>query len=222
MLAVSFASAQQETPDLRSTTLIFSHRFHLTEAGATCLDCHTGTASSEAATDNNLPSEETCLSCHDGSKAGKECRICHQDPERAKPFSPHSRTLRFNHKFHLQFGNLAPVFASAIDGGRYLGPTAAVRPRLTTTNACQACHRALTETDFSSPHNLPQMADCLVCHTQIDPPFSCEFCHTAEAEIKPFSHTDDYIDLHSSGDFLHEKESCTICHGRNFRCMGCH
>lgn len=211
-----------QAPPSRSENLKFSHRFHLTQAKATCLDCHTAVVSSSSASDNNLPLEETCLQCHNGTKARKECTLCHIDPEKAKPFESPHRDFRFNHQRHLQFGNLAPLLASAIDQGSYLGRAGNIRKHLDTNNPCTACHRGLRETDFSSLNNLPQMADCLVCHTEIDPPFSCSFCHTPQAQIKPAGHTPDYIDSHSSTGFELDKPSCTICHGTNFRCMGCH
>ena len=67
------------------------------------------------------------------------------------------------------------------------------------------------------------MADCLVCHNKIDNPFSCEKCHTAPAvQLKPPSHTADYVDTHSSGKLQLDKPSCVICHGKEFTCLGCH
>jgi hypothetical protein len=66
------------------------------------------------------------------------------------------------------------------------------------------------------------MADCLVCHSQIDPPFSCEFCHAPGDHLKPVSHTPDFIDTHTSGKLKLDKSSCAVCHGRTFTCQGCH
>ena len=43
----------------------------------------------------------------------------------------------------------------------------------------------------------PQMADCLVCHTQVDPPFTCEFCHAKDAKLKPANHPPEYLESHS-------------------------
>lgn len=66
------------------------------------------------------------------------------------------------------------------------------------------------------------MADCLVCHSKIDAPFSCEFCHARNANLKPSSHTPDYLDTHTRKNALPDKASCVICHGRRFACLGCH
>ena len=209
-------------PPRDENTQKFSHRFHLKETGAECLSCHAAALNSSSATDSLLPLEETCLQCHDGTQARDDCHTCHEDPGRAESFPSPQRDFRFDHEWHLQFGNVAPLLASAIDSGSYLGKSANVRRYLNTANACVACHRGLQEVDFSNPGNLPQMADCLICHTEIEPPFSCSVCHLPDAQIKPASHTSDYLDLHSREEFQLDTPSCKICHGVNFRCMGCH
>ena len=66
------------------------------------------------------------------------------------------------------------------------------------------------------------MADCLVCHTQIDPPFTCGKCHTAEAVLRPASHTPRFADVHSNRREVPDKSGCKVCHGVKFTCMGCH
>lgn len=119
-------------------------------------------------------------------------------------------------------GNIAPVLAAAIDSGKYLSPPGGIRRDLNTANACVPCHRGLERAGWASKVNLPQMADCLVCHSQIEPPYSCEKCHLETASLKPASHTPDYVDVHSSKKAQLDKQSCRICHGVNFRCMGCH
>ena len=154
---------------------------------------------------------------------GVQCTTCHADVAastslRAKP----GRNIRFNHKLHLAMGNLAPVIAAAIDSGKYLGARDDIRRHLNTSNQCVACHRGLNESDHVAKTNLPQMADCLVCHNQIEVPFSCEKCHLNTTVLKPASHTRDYIDWHSSRKAQFDKQSCVICHGTSFRCMGCH
>jgi hypothetical protein len=195
----------------------FSHRQHLALKGVSCEDCHYGALSSRVATDDSLPKPETCLACHDGLHAMKP-----DEGEKATVFRSPARTLKFSHQQHLALGNVAPALAAAIDSGIYLSPVRPARNQLETENACMACHRGLAESDATGPTHYPQMADCLVCHTTIDPPFSCELCHTAEAKIKPVSHTPNFIDLHSNRNARLDKPSCKICHGAGFRCMGCH
>jgi hypothetical protein len=100
---------------------------------------------------------------------------------------------RFNHQLHSQMGN-----------------------------SCTTCH---TSQDLSHPPArgaLGRMADCLVCHNKIDPPDSCEFCHSKSADLKPANHTRDFLDSHTTGELAFNKTTCTVCHGRHFRCLGCH
>jgi hypothetical protein len=119
-------------------------------------------------------------------------------------------------------GNLAPLLAVAIDHGNYLQPVGNIRAHLNTKNACEACHRGLEESTQISRANMPQMADCLVCHSQIEPPFSCEQCHAHPEQLKPASHVEHFTNLHSSGKLQLDKTTCAVCHGRTFTCMGCH
>jgi len=209
-----FLSLQTQRPARKNR---FSHRQHLELKGVSCEDCHYSALSSRLASDDNLPKSETCLACHDGLHAMK-----HDDGDKAYLFKSPSRTLKFSHQQHLALGNVAPALVAAIDSSTYLSPAQPVRKELETENACLACHRGLAKSDVSGPANHPQMADCLVCHTSIDPPFSCELCHTTEAKIKPASHTSNFIDLHSNRNAKLDKPSCKICHGVGFRCMGCH
>lgn len=172
-----------------------------------CVNCHTSAPSSTRLEDNNLPAKAVCLPCH----------------EEAVIKRPRATKLaRFNHAKHLKLGNIAGVIAAAIDHGSYLSPPGDIRRHLNTGNPCVACHRGLEESDAVTSDALPRMADCLVCHSQIDPPYSCKFCHGPDQDLKPASHTPDYVDLHSSPDARLDKSSCAVCHGRRFTCQGCH
>ncbi|SPE36020.1 exported hypothetical protein [Candidatus Sulfopaludibacter sp. SbA6] len=186
----------------------FSHRIHLAQ-GLECVECHTAAQSSTKVEDNLLPQKQVCLACH-------------EDGEVAIPSPPVTRLSKFSHALHLKMGSAAPFIASAIDHGSYLQPPGDIRRHLNTRNPCQACHRGLEESDQVTRAALPQMADCLVCHTQIDPPFSCEDCHAKDAQLKPPSHSEHFMDAHSSGKLQLDKTTCAVCHGRTFTCMGCH
>ncbi len=130
---------------------------------------------------------------------------------------------RFSHRQHLGMGNLARIIAASIDAKTYLSNPGEIRRHLNSTNSpCSACHRGMEESDAVSRAALPQMADCLVCHTRIDPPFSCESCHAPGEHLKPASHAPGYVDRHSSVKAQIDKPSCVICHGRKFTCQGCH
>ena len=189
----------------------FSHRVHLA-AKLDCAVCHAVALTSTRLDDNPPPAEGVCLKCHKTSEIGAP-----MGPERTP------RLARFNHQLHLKLGNLAPLIAAAIDKKTYLTPPSPeLRVQLNTQNPCEACHRGLEVSDRPDRSGLPQMADCLVCHNQIDPPYSCEFCHMKGAQLKPASHTPDFLDTHTSGKLDPDKTTCAVCHGRRFHCLGCH
>jgi hypothetical protein len=185
----------------------FSHRIHLA-AKIDCSACHAAALTSTRLSDNLLPSQSVCLKCHKTAVIGAPMP---------------TRLARFNHQLHLQLGNLAPLIAAAIDKKTYLVTASPeLRTQLDTHNPCEACHRGLEVSDRPDRSGMPQMADCLVCHNQIDPPYSCEFCHAKEAALKPASHTPDFLDTHTTGKLDLDRTTCAVCHGRRFRCLGCH
>jgi hypothetical protein len=186
----------------------FSHKQHLAMQLA-CTKCHTAASTSTRASDNLLPSSNVCRECH---ADGREVRAT----PAAVPVA------KFNHALHLKMGNLAPVIAAAIDKGSYLSSPGGLRAHLNTKSPCEACHRGLEQSDKVGAANFPAMADCLVCHNKIDPPFSCEKCHVEGPQLRPASHTPDFIDTHSSGKLHLDKPACAVCHGRRFTCQGCH
>ena len=184
----------------------FSHKLHLSlELG--CTTCHTAAAASAKASDNLLPAKTVCLQCHEDAQI---------------PAPPVTRVAFFSHVQHLKMGNVAPLLAAAIDKKKYLQPPGDIRRHLNTQNACEACHRGLLESDQVTAAAMPQMADCLVCHSEIDNPFSCEKCHAKDAPLKPASHAASFLSDHTSGKLHLDKASCVVCHGREFRCLGCH
>jgi hypothetical protein len=199
--ALGLASAQTA-----QTNRPFSHRLHLA-LKLECVRCHPAAVASTRAEDNLLPEKQVCLSCH------KDVSI---------PPPPATHVARFNHALHLKLGNLAPVLARAIDSKTYLSPPGETRTQLNGTNPCEACHRGLEKSDVVSPTAMPRMADCLVCHSQIDPPDSCGFCHAQTMKLKPASHTPDFLDSHTRKNAALNKSTCAVCHGRKFTCLGCH
>jgi len=53
-----------QTDDGRSS-IKFSHKFHVRDAGAACADCHAKAPASKLATDNLLAGHDNCKSCHE-------------------------------------------------------------------------------------------------------------------------------------------------------------
>lgn len=184
-----------------------------------CETCHATIGASTQAADNNLPRAEACTACH------KEPALS----------APRKLTVTiFNHQKHAAFGNIAPVVLAAIQSKNYFSspldatPPAALEAQLksltpATPNAgCLSCHHGVAESEAPSKAMHANMPDCLVCHTKIDNPFSCELCHAPGKHLMPASHTPDYVDRHSTGKMNLDKASCVVCHSRKFTCLGCH
>ena len=194
----------------------FPHQPHLA-MGLDCGTCHSEAADSSEAGDNLLPESALCEVCHNGQTAP----AIDVAPLAAR--TTEARTFRFNHAFHLGLGEIAPLIADAIDTGNYFGKPGDARRFLDNASSCSACHRGLEEsTEVLVGAHMPQMADCIVCHTKVDNPFSCPECHIEGANLRPPDHTREFIDTHSTGKAGLDKISCQPCHGRDFGCMGCH
>ena len=196
----------------------FSHKLHL-KLVPKCETCHATIGASTQAADNNLPRAEACTACH------KEPALS----------APRKLTVSiFNHQKHAALGNIAPVVLAALRSKTYFSspidatPAAALEAQLnsltpsTPNAACLSCHHGVAESEAPSKALHANMPDCLVCHTKIDNPFSCELCHAPGKHLMPASHTPDYVDRHSTGKMNLDKASCVVCHSKNFRCLGCH
>jgi predicted CXXCH cytochrome family protein len=186
----------------------FSHKVHLAQK-IDCVVCHSAAPASTKVVDNLLPQRAVCLGCHEENTI----------PSIKTPRE--SAVSKFNHQLHVKMGNVAAVIARAIDNKTYLSPPGDARKYLDTKHPCTGCHRALQHSDAVTEAAFPRMADCLVCHNKIDPPFTCTKCHEDGAQLKPADHTADWIDAHSAGK-IKDKTGCAVCHGRRFTCLGCH
>jgi hypothetical protein len=91
------------------------------------------------------------------------------------------------------------------------------------TIQCLTCHKGINTSEVTGKANLPPMAQCVTCHNQTDIPDSCYFCHAKTMNLEPAGHGEGFVDAHSR---VHRdavaKQSCQMCHGRNFHCAGCH
>lgn len=120
-------------------------------------------------------------------------------------------------------GNIAPVIASAIDKGTYLSPPGDLRSHLNSSNPCLACHHGIEDSESKIASTFLRMADCLVCHNaKIDQPDTCLFCHVSGTNLRPATHTTDFLDAHSRANAKLDMKTCAVCHGKKFTCMGCH
>ncbi len=213
-LTLRHAGFSLSAPLVFGLTLIaspdFSHPVHL-DLGLACTRCHAGAETSRLAADQMFPRPAVCLSCH------SDGRSTALDPAQLRWTAP-ERTYRFDHAFHVRLGNLGPLLAAAIDGGKYFG-SPEIRSLLDQADGCTACHRGLGASEATP---LPVMSDCLVCHSEIDNPFSCGYCHLEGVNLRPTDHTPEFADLHGTGKIELDKASCLPCHGTNFECRGCH
>ncbi len=225
VLAVGLAlwSAGAAAQDRNAQEWKFPHGAHL-DQGLACTDCHAAAADSRRAEDRLLPAAAACEFCHSGQIAAEI------DLAPLEARQPPARSYRFDHRLHLELGNAAARIAAAIDSGEYMGRAEGVRSLLDgaaarggKTDSCSACHRGLqASTAVTGTAHMPRMADCLVCHSEIDNPFSCPDCHHEGIDLLPADHTREFADLHSTGKLGFDKQTCLPCHGRNFACMGCH
>jgi hypothetical protein len=203
-LGATAASARQKRP--------FSHKYHLTQVSG-CEGCHKNVSTSTQASDNLLPDREACVNCHE------EVTIKEPRPMQVQ---------KFNHALHVKMGNPAHHMAMAIEQGKYLAPPGDRKAQLDAAkSACAACHIGIEQSEVivwkpEGKANFPHMADCLICHTKIDPPESCKKCHSPEFHIKPANHTTEWVNAHSDGKAKLDKSGCAVCHGRTFKCQGCH
>lgn len=160
----------------------------------------------------------------------KTCQPCHAPVPKSREISRRAerpvRWVKFSHETHVKLaGGVAQAIVKAIDTKKYLGQVSPdLRQAIEARNVCQACHRGMAQvTGALAKANYPAMADCLVCHNQIDPPFSCAQCHSEDPQtLKPATHVAGFIDSHTNKDSGLEKATCAGCHGRRFTCMGCH
>lgn len=139
--------------------IIFSHPLHVTDQGIECTTCHTGIASSIAATDRNLPSMDACGECHDVTDE-KNCGQCHRNPDNPSAAVETKLSVLFNHKRHLD---------NKIE--------------------CRSCHvstEANAATPFNP--TIPGKPLCMNCHDGVRASWDCDLCHagkTSLAEIHP-------------------------------------
>lgn len=197
LLGFAGLSRSRETPPItvpeedRSRLIKFSHKYHLTEIGAKCTDCHTAAPTSDRATDRLLPKKADCAQCHDVEDKN-DCQKCHVDTTRLVGFQNPERVIDFPHRFHIEKVGLV----------------------------CVTCHVGLEETDYASRASWPGMDDCLACHDNLKAPFDCEICHPKVEVIRPQTHRANFIHEHKEHvrsqampcAKCHEESYCQECH----------
>ncbi len=186
IIATLFAENKSNEKDL-----IFSHKFHIEEAGAECDACHAEAATSTKGTDDLLPKEESCLACHDKEDMG--CKACHKSGEKPVLLARiDNYSANFNHSKHIEQGF-----------------------------KCNDCHAGIEKKSATNEcRHLPKMAKCMTCHETPEESKGCYLCHNEKEELKPNDHTElwtsNHGSFHESGgnacSACHTESFCTECH----------
>jgi hypothetical protein len=145
---------------------------------------------SQSAVDNLMPNHDNCYACHDEDET--ECGFCHTNED--DPFGvPHVTTYiaKFPHATH-----------AAQDV------------------ACDECHTDVAKSENASTEHLPLMADCQVCHSDLDAANYCQQCHDSGEQLTPATHRLDWNQAHGLVTHL-EENSCASCHTEQ-SCLDCH
>jgi hypothetical protein len=211
--------------------LIFSHKYHAEEVGASCADCHSAD-SSALATDNLLPNMETCYNCHDKEE---ECTVCHKDPDNAVAYPRiTSYIAKFPHNKH-----------AGVEGGCdrcHAGVATSANifdKHLPDMASCIGCHKVTDQTDYcfschnqgenlkpvdhqvvwKSTHGIAgqtKKEECQGCHTEN----YCVECHHKDNlnhKVHPLNFVNNHA-LQAKGN----KDNCYTCHEEQAFCIDCH
>jgi len=178
--------------------LRFSHKLHVTEQELECTTCHQTVEKSTTGSDNLLPSMEVCSDCHD-IESKDNCGKCHTDVKNPKAMPRITNySKKYSHQKHLAGGF-----------------------------ECLDCHGEMATKTKIEPIVLPDMATCMNCHQSENVSTECYTCHFQNEQLKPASHTPQFIHNHSDlaqeqvGDISGNKK-CSLCHRSTNFCQSCH
>ena len=191
---MNMTSHETAGSDHQPKRVIFSHQFHVNEAGVACADCHTAAVNSTLASDNLFATMEACRSCHE-DQMKSNCTYCHTSADTATyAASPiPKRELVFSHKFHIDKQKVE----------------------------CEICHKKLDDAAALTGTLVPEMAVCVTCHNDVKASNACEQCHTNFASLRPKDHNrSDFVNEHkqlaridnAKCGTCHTQESCAECH----------
>jgi c(7)-type cytochrome triheme protein len=177
-----------------SKTLKFSHKFHITEAGIACIDCHKAAATSALSSDNLRSTHDNCVGCHE-DQINSTCGYCHMDTTNIQAAPNPARDIIFSHEQH-----------TAMKGVE-----------------CATCHSGLDSVAYAGPENMPSMATCTTCHNDVKATSTCQACHMSFTNLIPEDHlVADFKKEHKKLTRLGSLDvSCATCHTQTF-CADCH
>ncbi|MCE5270325.1 cytochrome c3 family protein [bacterium] len=195
----------------------FTHARHVEEK-IDCQRCHVGIAESDSSSTTHMPVMALCMHCHDGVKAGKECSLCHIEPNGPRPAD-----------------HVMPAWSKQ-HGDKARMDNGAACTMCHERNDCQQCHQGdnllprVHPIGFEHTHPLEvrsQRTDCAACHE--DRSF-CIQCHQ-ERQVYPRSHQRAAWAVAGSGGAHAAQakaniEQCAACHADDPSsqpvCAACH
>jgi hypothetical protein len=182
-----------DSTDSALDTIKFSHKLHLKDVGAACLDCHTAAPENTGGGKMNHPHMESCKNCHKDEFDKKNCALCHSNVKKARFFQVELHHKSFSHKAHLVRGV-----------------------------ECTFCHKNLDNVSYATKENLPDMSVCYSCHNDKKAPRNCTICHDDPQRIKPESHRSLWFLKEEHGrDARFNTLECEKCHQQTY-CDQCH
>jgi c(7)-type cytochrome triheme protein len=200
IIAISFVSVAMvnknngNLEENRAAKIKFSHKFHVVEQSVACADCHINASKSTSAEDKLFGDHTSCQTCHQ-EQIDNNCEFCHVDKDNPVAFENPKREIMFSHEKHVSMQNVN----------------------------CETCHKGLSEVDYSSDKNMPNMETCNTCHNNTKASNICENCHTNFASLLPNDHRfGNYKREHKELVRVGAMEvNCTTCHEETF-CQQCH
>jgi hypothetical protein len=196
MLALIFVASSGVVAQSKDqpTTVKFSHRFHVRDAGVACADCHTAAPASKLVSDTLLATHENCKSCHEEQLSSK-CTFCHTTDD------PTSYTTTALPKHNLMFSHQKHVEEQKVE--------------------CEKCHTGVDKAEIGIHVGIPGMPTCNTCHNDVKASNACEGCHVDMAALRPREHNrTDFVREHkmiarvstATCNSCHTQESCADCH----------
>jgi Cytochrome c7 and related cytochrome c len=174
-------------------TLKFSHKTHIQDIGAQCVDCHVSLSDKGKPARAPVVAEETCKKCHDNKTASFECGVCHTDSANVTLQAPVGLNTRFSHSQHLD-----------------------------SSKTCTPCHQGLETTTKATVKNFPVMKTCMTCHDNRKAQAGCAACHIDLQAIKPATHDSQWLYRGGHGyQARFPGSDCKQCHQTSY-CDRCH
>ena len=213
--------------------VIFSHNFHVKEAGMECELCHGASEESKTGSDNLFPEKDVCLECHDL----ESCGLCHSDTDNPRAVDRITDyNSKFNHTVHIKkkitcehcHAGVSSSDSAATEHLPVMAPCMACHDGVQADKACILCHehpRGKLPTDhvfpvWKSQHGddarMDDAASCMICHDRNN----CQQCHQGD-NLLPRTHPLGFQFNHAI-EVRTGRSECAACHEDRSFCIECH